>query len=347
MPQTMATLRDSASLASRERGGKSLLCCRGLSCRRDPEATGRENPCRHESASFAVSLCSRIPHPIVASTIAAAKRSIGRNSWWRRAARNLRPEHHCFEALSLGISGERAFSFPLRSVQPLPGGFRQDSFPVAARRGFRFSVVADTAAENRAFAGSLLATEGGPTRCVPPVKENDQPRSLSPLWSVARTQTRLDAPLYRVPPGLAHRIGSGQSLRENLPAGVSVRADESRHRACTKARPGLRTPAFESGPGENPGTALARGQHQENRRGSRRFAALYRPLLARAQNISKIGITKSFLITRVGNGLLVAIIRSSFPRLRFPVFRSPERIERRAAVPKADARGRSPIGGIT
>jgi hypothetical protein len=119
------------------RGGapETLLCCRGLDFRR-AAVTGRERSCRKlENANSAGSLSPLDPRRSVACTTVVARE----NTWRTCFAELDRPtasqpnDNHIliFEALSLGISGGRAFCFSAesgssvesaRSREHVPGG---------------------------------------------------------------------------------------------------------------------------------------------------------------------------------------------------------------------------------
>lgn len=113
MQAITATLRTSPSRVQNARGHETLLCCREVDLGRHPATWGYAwlNRCAG-SANSAGSHSPRILHLIDVSTIAVARRNIARSCSWKQAERNQkRPEHHRFEALSLGNSGGRAFCF--------------------------------------------------------------------------------------------------------------------------------------------------------------------------------------------------------------------------------------------
>jgi hypothetical protein len=105
------------------RGGapETLLCCRGPECRRDA-ATGKGIPCLHRTKLDAARIASAASNLFRGEeTRSIIRRVASRASSWLASAPRLksRPRkiHQFSQALSLGISGGRAFCF---SAEPAP-----------------------------------------------------------------------------------------------------------------------------------------------------------------------------------------------------------------------------------
>lgn len=84
-----------------------MLRCLGPDRRRDlwERVRWRKVLCRLSvGANSAESFCPRILCRTVASTKAVAKRSTGRSSWWKPAARNPRPKTHFSQTLAFAFS---------------------------------------------------------------------------------------------------------------------------------------------------------------------------------------------------------------------------------------------------
>lgn len=207
MPKFTATSRIPHSLASHERDGETLLCCCEVDLWRHAAPWGYAwLNFNAGSANSAGSHSPRIPLQIDVSTKVVASRSTTRSFSWKPAARNPRPkQHRSFKALSLGTSGERAFCF---SVEPI------NSIEYRASR----ALSSDGRKLRDAGFSSSTHLTGRRIHAA-----NDEPRSLSSLWSVARTQARLDAPLHGVSARLARLLPACEKNVPRIVLGNSFR----------------------------------------------------------------------------------------------------------------------------
>lgn len=184
MQKITATPRTSPSLASRERALETLLCCREVDFRRHPAAWGYAwlNSVAG-SANSAGSLSPRSLRHNAVSTAVAVRKNIGRSSrlpsrtseraivangavsHWLRV-----PRHNgasTWNALNRSrCSGSSSLSSESYQLSTLDFGAL--SLGIFGREGFLFFGRVRKLDRIPRLADSLLATEGGSTRCVPP-----------------------------------------------------------------------------------------------------------------------------------------------------------------------------------